>query len=383
MNAHRWTTLLATCWSATTVALGLWWTVRPSAYLLGGGDAGSPPLAFEFPPEWLLLIGTGGIAVTLGLRTRRRSRSLRWALLTVAAGFAGLCLAVSGHMPLLALAYALAFAGPPALVAALLARAFRLGIRGTSAMVGTPLTAGLLLASTIMVMKGAHWTLLSVAGCLVWLALTVTSYRVNRGRCAACGRPGAAWTHPESAARWGRKVTIIAALMPLPYGLARLTWFTPWPIAFPEGAGWGIWLTGILLGFASEGGAILTRGLIRPWGEVWPRWVPALHGRPIPVAVPTFAALTASVMLALLTVYFAGTIAGGEIDLLVIVAFVPLSLWGPLLAGAAMAYYYRRRTACHCLASPADGREPVHQHHTPRRHPDPEPRAALALADSR
>ncbi|TDB98534.1 hypothetical protein E1266_03040 [Actinomadura sp. 7K534] len=256
-------------------------------------------------------------------------------------------------MPLLALAYALAFSGPPALVAALLARAFRLGIKGTSAMVGTPVAAGLLLAITIMVAKGAHWTLLAVAGCLVWLALAVTSYRVNHGRCAACGRPGAAWTRPESAARWGRRITIIAALMPLPYGLARLTWFTPWPVAFPEGAGWGIWITGVLLGFASEGGALLTRGLIRPWGEVWPRWVPALHGRSIPVAVPTFAALTASVMLVQLTVYFAGTIANGEINLLVIVAFVPLSLWGPLLAGAAMAYYYRRRQACsHCAEKP-------------------------------
>jgi ABC-type Na+ transport system ATPase subunit NatA len=35
------------------------------------------------------------------------------------------------------------------------------------------------------------------------------------------------------------------------------------------------------------GGAILTLGLIRPWGEIWPRWIPFLAGRRVPVAVPT------------------------------------------------------------------------------------------------
>ena len=35
------------------------------------------------------------------------------------------------------------------------------------------------------------------------------------------------------------------------------------------------------------GGGILTLGLIRPWGEVWPRWVPFLAGRRVPVTVPT------------------------------------------------------------------------------------------------
>ncbi|MFG2245155.1 hypothetical protein [Spirillospora sp. NPDC048823] len=208
--------------------------------------------------------------------------------------------------------------------------------------------------------RAGTWALFAVAGCLIWAAFAVTSYRVSRGRCAICGRCGAAWTLPESAARWGRKLTIAAALMPLPYGLIRLTWLTPWPVAFPEDAGWGVWITGILLGFASEGGALMTRGLIRPWGEVWPRWVPALHGRSIPVAVPTFAALTASVMLALLTVFVAMETASGDADLLGTVVFVPLGLWGPLLAGAALAYYYRRRTTCaHCHEGPPVRRERI------------------------
>ncbi|MGP4030181.1 hypothetical protein [Actinomadura sp. 3N407] len=362
MNTHRWTTLLATCWSMATAGLGLWWTLQPSALFLGGGDDDGLPLAFEFGAAWLLVVGGVGAAVALGLRRRPRSTALRPPLF-LAAGLTGLCLVVPGHFPLLALAYAVAFGGPPALIAALLSRAFGLGVKGTSMMVGTPVAAGLIFAAVVVVFTGAHWALFAVAGALIWAALTVTSYRVGKGRCAACGQPGAAWTSPESAARWGRKLTIIAALMPLPYGIARLTWFTPWPIAFPEDAGWGIWITGVLLGFASEGGAILTRGLIRPWGEVWPRWVPALHGRPIPVAGPTFAALTVSAMLVLLTVFIAMSAAKGELDLLGAVAFVPLALWGPLLAGAAMAYYYRRRDACTRCQGDADRPHPVAVRH--------------------
>ena len=33
------------------------------------------------------------------------------------------------------------------------------------------------------------------------------------------------------------------------------------------------------------GGGTVTLGLIRPWGEIWPRWVPFLAGRRVPVAL--------------------------------------------------------------------------------------------------
>lgn len=52
--------------------------------------------------------------------------------------------------------------------------------------------------------------------------------------------------------------------------------------------GWG---TGYVLGLSvlSEAITLLALGLVRPWGEVLPRWVPLLGGRPLPrlaVVVP-------------------------------------------------------------------------------------------------
>jgi hypothetical protein len=39
--------------------------------------------------------------------------------------------------------------------------------------------------------------------------------------------------------------------------------------------------------FRSASTRIVTLGLVRPWVEVWPRWIPFLAGRRIPVVVPT------------------------------------------------------------------------------------------------
>ena len=65
----------------------------------------------------------------------------------------------------------------------------------------------------------------------------------------------------------------------------------------------------------------------------------------------------------LLSVFIAVSAAKGELDLPGVVAFVPLALWGPLLAGSAMAYYYRRRDACtRCAKEPVnlpDAQPPV------------------------
>ncbi|MEO3822994.1 hypothetical protein [Actinomadura sp. B10D3] len=357
-RVHGRITAAALCWSAVAAGLGLWWVLWPSAYLLGRGDAESPPLAFDIAARpgaiGLLALGGLGVVVALTLRGRRRVETLRRPLLAVTAGYAVLGFVLPGYVAMVVVAYAFAFSLPVVLLAALLARALRLGRAGTSVLVGVPVAAGIGFAAYIVAYKGAYWAVFTVVGGVIWAACTVTAFRTGKRRCAGCGRPGAAWTRPESAARWGRTVTIAAALMPLPYGLARLTWLTPWRIAFPEDAGWGIWITGMLLGCASEGGAILTRGLIRPWGEVWPRWVPVVHGRPIPVAVPTSAALTASAVLTLFTVYVVTEIPQGEGGWLFSLAFIPIGLWGPLLAAAALAYYYRRRGACtHCPQEPA------------------------------
>src|SRR5690625_4000445 len=92
----------------------------------------------------------------------------------------------------------------------------------------------------------------------------------------------------DRAASWvlrhRRTITVLASLGPLPYALLRLSWLTPWPLLAPEGdlaAEYRIW--GLMLSTGAWAGFILTIGLIRPWGGIFPRWMPRLAGRPVPV----------------------------------------------------------------------------------------------------
>ncbi len=188
----------------------------------------------------------------------------------------------------------------------------------------------------------------ALAGGCLWVWTLIRYARRTREKCVDCGRPGAAWTAPGSVTRWGRWVTIAAACGPLPYALIRLTWLTPWPygfshaelVAHPE-----MRLFGVSLGLAALAGSVLTIGLIRPWGEVFPRWIPWLRGRTVPVLLPTAIALVVGT---------AVTVAGKSFLQMVLaepehwgLLFVfPFPIWGPLLIAAAAAYYLRRRGRC-------------------------------------
>jgi hypothetical protein len=130
----------------------------------------------------------------------------------------------------------------------------------------------------------------------------------------------------------------------LPYGLHRLTWLTPWPIgmdpaelaAHPE-----MRLHGLLLGLASLAGALLTLGLISRWGEVWPRWMPVVRGRPVPVAAAVVpGALVAALFTAAAIPMPLMWIAAGEPW---VVLVFPFPVWGPALGAAVLAYALRRR----------------------------------------
>jgi len=104
--------------------------------------------------------------------------------------------------------------------------------------------------------------------------------------------------------------------------------------------------------------AYLTVGLVAPWGEVVPRWVPWLGGRVIPVRVAVVPAATGAAVLTVLWTYSLAMVAAGrtvqggtDVGLHLHswqyaafwVAYAPLLLWGPLL-GAVTIHYYRRRS---------------------------------------
>ncbi|MEU1847047.1 hypothetical protein [Micromonospora sediminicola] len=163
--------------------------------------------------------------------------------------------------------------------------------------------------------------------------------------------PAPAWTTPASAARWGRWAAWTAAVVPVLYALTRFAWLFDIPLGMTretlaemraDGAVWA----GAGLGAFAVVGAVLTLGLVARWGERFPRWLPGLAGRPVPVllaVVPAglvaLAVLAASLDL-LAAPEFADLIREGNS------AALPMALWpvwAVALAAAAYAYRLRRR----------------------------------------
>ena len=77
--------------------------------------------------------------------------------------------------------------------------------------------------------------------------------------------------------------TMIAIEAPLVYALSRILMFFQVP-GF-RGLEGDVLLAGLGLAAAAIGGAWLTWGLVRPWGERFPRWMLGLAGRRVPVGL--------------------------------------------------------------------------------------------------
>jgi hypothetical protein len=174
------------------------------------------------------------------------------------------------------------------------------------------------------------------------------------------GRAPTSGSQPVS--RWVRAAAYAVPLCVLPSALWRL-----WALArgLPPGcrlrmAAWEPWyITG--LSVVSFAAALLTVGLVRPWGEVVPGWVPFLGGRAVLVRV---AMLAAGVGAAVIFAVYAYALLNPVLhfrepaDLpgcpppteqpgawVAIAAYAPLLAWGPLLVVVTVAYYRRRTRA--------------------------------------
>ncbi len=270
----------------------------PDAYPFVPGNPDASGTAFDVVPAAVVppaLVAAGAWGLVVAGPARRGAALV----IVTGAGYALLFgLAVPGLQPLTLAGYLMAMFGPIVLVATIVAGAWRrrggltavavLLLIGAAAWISGLADAGVLaryagVVTTSVGKFGPPSALLFLlAGGLLWGVLAVRTALAQRA-----GRPAPAWTRPESAARWGRVATLVAAACALPYGLQRLTWLTPWPVAVsadelaaqPE-----LRLHGLLLGLAALAGALLTIGLISRWGEVWPRWMPVVRGRPVPVA---------------------------------------------------------------------------------------------------
>ncbi|MEV0351115.1 hypothetical protein AB0H88_35510 [Nonomuraea sp. NPDC050680] len=318
--------LIAGVWSVSYLALGLLWALGGPGYPFDAGRAGVGNTLLDPVPA---AVGGGVLAVSA----------------LVAAGVA--VLAVRGSL-----------SRAPAVVAVVVG----VGLAVVLPDVRIMMTAGYLPVMLVAVLVGqAEFSL--IASMLTWPSvnlLILTAVGVSlmvlgiRALLGGHGRPFSV----AGALRIGRYATAVAVAVPVVYAVTRFGWFLGVPVGIsdeflayiaeitPIGAG---------LGALALIGAGLTVGLVRPWGEIWPRWVPFLRGRPIPARLPTCSALAVSLPITSAGLMYvrkklsgeqvgpAG--AGDELG-----AWLPemlWPLWGAALAVAALAYLSRRRQLAH------------------------------------
>ncbi len=216
-------------------------------------------------------------------------------------------------------------------------------------------------------------------GVLVALALltaaTVVFVRRSSGACAVCGRGDSPADHhgsehagetaatPSGIVAWGRPAAIVAAIIPCLYAVTRLIWVLGYPLGldpvmYEQDAG-ELVAPAIGLGLFAVVGAVLTLGLVQRWGEVFPRWLPGLAGRRVPVALAVVPAsvVTVAILPAGLSM-IKGLLEMSAPQLLANwAAFGPgvlWPLWSVALGVATAGYATRRRGACRqCGRSPS------------------------------
>jgi hypothetical protein len=201
--------------------------------------------------------------------------------------------------------------------------------------------------------------LLCIAGGLFWGATTLIYYRRDRKACVHCGRSAARtsqWTSPQNAKRWGRWAVVVACFIPVIYATTRWAWALGIPFGIPddflrEGQANGMWWAGAALATLGVGGAILTLGLIQKWGEIFPRWIPYLRGKRVPLAAAIIPATFVSVLITSAGLMFVRLVLNGSFPFLsvgwgTVAPELLWPIWGLALGVATLAYYYRRRGKC-------------------------------------
>lgn len=154
---------------------------------------------------------------------------------------------------------------------------------------------------------------------------------------------------------WARRAAHLVALTTLPTGLWRLALAAGFHGGYTEAgyAALDVSATGalylVLLSILIEGLALLTLGLVQPWGEQLPRWIPAVGGwqvRPMAAVLP---ALAGAVALFVACTPFLTWWSIPHDDLTPIgsivigLLYLPLVAWAPLLAAVAVDYHRRHR----------------------------------------
>ena len=215
--------------------------------------------------------------------------------------------------------------------------------------------------SLLLVFVKVDWRVLNqavvVLGGNLWTMTALSYRRCTQGARADADKAAAA--ADRALARWGTAVTWVAFVMPLPYGMTRLAWALGIPLAIDQDVAANPLTTRIGeagLRTLAIGGGILTLGLIRPWGGIWPRWIPSLAGRRIPVAVPSLLGGLVAIVVTVGGFSFVRLVLINAMGLAPEPAAPPTTtgwatwapgwlwpFWGIALGMATTAYYHRRR----------------------------------------
>lgn len=346
----RWIGPAAAAWSAAYGILGLLWSAGGPGFPFGRAhdpdgkiisilDAVTPRAAAPV----IAVLGLGGaVLAVLVSRIRARTAPGPAAVGPASVGpaaiglawlyAAGLTLVLPDYRPLIRVAYT------PVFVIGKIGFGWPAGVG-----FGDPYTWPVL--NQVLCMGG---------GLLFAGTALVATRRLRRG-CAGCGRTESG----SPAVRWGRTAVRVAVAVPLLYSLVRWAWALGIPLGVSreflragDAENPGIWLMGAMLGSLAAGGAVLTLGLARPWGEIYPRWIPGLRGKPvrprtaiIPATLVAILVTTAGLMHVRLAVL--GQLPGGFAENIATVGPALLwPLWGAALGAATYAYHLRRRGLC-------------------------------------
>ncbi|MBB0247150.1 hypothetical protein FNQ90_24240 [Streptomyces alkaliphilus] len=153
--------------------------------------------------------------------------------------------------------------------------------------------------------------------------------------------------------RWAALAAHAVPLLTLPSGLWRIALAAGLPVSEISLRDGREVLYVVSLSVLLGALALLTLGLVQPWGEVVPRWIPLLGGRGVPPLAATVPALLGGIALAgLFSRAFHSHCTGvGQEAIgtpaqyaLLWLCYLPLLAWPPLLISVAIAYH-RRRTA--------------------------------------
>ena len=343
--------------SLVYVFAGVWWAFGDAGFPFGPGqdplgENQSPLGSVDHGEAWPYVVGLGlaGVATARGLA--RADQSRRGGRFVVAsAALQGVVYAVllPDGRPLIAAAHV------PVLL------------------VGKPFgwPPGVTIGSQVP-WPVVHQMLLLVLGA-AWMIAAVRTRRRIRGACVGCGRGRAdpQWMTPAAARRWGRWAVATAMVVPAAYASSRLAWALDIPYGVTRrfltemrAEEPTIFVAGAAMAMLGLGGAALTFGLVGRWGERWPRWMPWLGGRDVPLRV----AVVPTVVVAALLIsagkgwYWSAVqghlpeeLFGENWATVVFGAFLPV--WGLALGAAGYAYWLRRRGICaRCrLGSEGDG----------------------------